>query len=154
MGCLCLSCRRRPRQVLHLACTTLVYMLVCPQHSKVHLLQTESFTSTFGPKARRKRPHLPALDMEALAERARHSESCYLLRLLTHLHVSLCPSDRYKQGEDRDLVRAGPDCKEEARERVLLKGQSKRLWNELYKVRLSWPAARSLLTSRSSTLLT
>ena len=34
------------------------------QHSRVHLLDTESFETTFGPKSQRKRPRLAAADVE------------------------------------------------------------------------------------------
>ena len=43
-------------------------MLLCAcfvvQRSSVHILDTESFKNTFGPKAQRKKPHLPSTDME------------------------------------------------------------------------------------------
>jgi nuclear GTP-binding protein len=36
--------------------------------------------------------------------------------------------------KDKDLVTDEPDFKEESKEPLFNKGQSKRLWNELYKV--------------------
>lgn len=40
----------------------------------------------------------------------------------------------YVHSKDKNLVDYEPDDKKEAREMVMFKGQSKRLWNELYKV--------------------
>ena len=37
------------------------------QQARVHILDTESFDSTFGPKAQRKRPNLIVGDMEVCA---------------------------------------------------------------------------------------
>lgn len=34
------------------------------KHARVHLLETESFDSTFGPKATRKKPNLKTSDIE------------------------------------------------------------------------------------------
>ena len=35
-----------------------------PQSARVHILDTEGFETTFGPKAQRKRPNLKAGDMQ------------------------------------------------------------------------------------------
>ena len=43
----------------------------------------------------------------------------------------------YDREKDSDLVLEEREGQEEARDFVFKKGQSKRLWNELYKVRLS-----------------
>ena len=40
------------------------------QQARVHLLDTETFSDAFGPKARRKRPRLASDDYEALIETA------------------------------------------------------------------------------------
>ena len=52
----------------------------------MHILDTESFETTFGPKAQRKRPNLFASDMQSLIENAEMS------------------TESYDQGKDRDLV--------------------------------------------------
>lgn len=52
----------------------------------MHILDTESFETTFGPKAQRKRPNLFASDMQSLIENAETS------------------TESYDQGKDRDLV--------------------------------------------------
>ncbi|CAB3977679.1 Nucleolar GTP-binding 2 [Paramuricea clavata] len=84
--------------------------------SRVHLLDTESFSTTFGPKAQRKRPAIIAADLEAL---------------VTHVQDS---AGSYDSNKDQDLTKNEPDSKSLALESVFSKGQSKRIWNELYKV--------------------
>lgn len=61
-------------------------LLLRLQNAKVHILDTESFESTFGPKSQRKRPNLFASDMQSLLENAEMS------------------TESYDQGKDRDLV--------------------------------------------------
>lgn len=63
------------------------------KNSRVHLLDTESFSSTFGPKSQRKRPTLSAADMESLAEAAEQS------------------GGTYDPSQDIDLVADDPDHK-------------------------------------------
>ncbi|CAO2588961.1 Nucleolar GTP-binding protein 2 [Lemmus lemmus] len=95
-----------------------------PHNANVHILDTESFESTFGPKSQRKRPNLFASDMQSLLENAEMS------------------TESYDQGKDHDLVTedtglliSGPFFpRNEAQEEIYKKGQSKRIWGELYKV--------------------
>eukprot|EP00794_Sanderia_malayensis_P004810 gene4810-5440_t len=85
--------------------------------SRVHLLDTESFGNTFGPKAQRKRPTFKSADMQELAEAANKS------------------ADAYDTEKDKSRVVIDlDDVRNEARESIYNKGQSKRIWNELYKV--------------------
>ncbi|XP_036252877.1 nucleolar GTP-binding protein 2 isoform X2 [Molothrus ater] len=86
------------------------------QTSRVHILDTETFETTFGPKAQRKRPTLAASDVQSLVENAEAS------------------SESYDQGKDRDLVTEDTGVRDEAQEEIFKKGQSKRIWGELYKV--------------------
>ncbi|XP_032238496.2 nucleolar GTP-binding protein 2 [Nematostella vectensis] len=86
------------------------------QSSRVHILDTEGFDTTFGPKAQRKRPNIKVSDMQGLAEMAQ----------------SL--TEKYNEENDKDLVREDLDERPEAKESIYSKGQSKRIWNELYKV--------------------
>ena len=82
-------------------------------------MDTESYDSTFGPKATRKRPRLNgASSLSDLAGAA----------------VSTQESFDEKQAEESTEPGIGIDWIQEAREAVLSKGQSKRIWNELYKV--------------------
>lgn len=56
------------------------------QNSKVHILDTETFETTFGPKSQRKRPNLSVSDVQSLVENAAAETSSY------------------DQDKDRDLV--------------------------------------------------
>ncbi|XP_019793660.1 nucleolar GTP-binding protein 2 isoform X1 [Delphinus delphis] len=95
---------------------SLLHDRIRPHNSKVHILDTESFETTFGPKAQRKRPNLFASDMQSLIENAEVS------------------TESYDQGKDRDLVAEDTGVRNEAQEEIYKKGQSKRIWGELYKV--------------------
>lgn len=54
-----------------------LYCLSYFQNSKVHILDTEGFETTFGPKAQRKRPSLTVGDMKDLIEQAEASVQNY-----------------------------------------------------------------------------
>ncbi|XP_057561590.1 nucleolar GTP-binding protein 2 [Hippopotamus amphibius kiboko] len=95
---------------------SLLHDRIRPHNSKVHILDTESFETTFGPKAQRKRPNLFASDVQSLIENAEMS------------------TESYDQGKDRDLVAEDTGVRNEAQEEIYKKGQSKRIWGELYKV--------------------
>lgn len=86
--------------------------------NKMNLLDAEGFDTVFGPKAHRKRPKLLSATMEELAGSA----------LKAH--------GEYQQEKDRDLKNATADmeAREEVSDPVFSKGQSKRIWGELYKV--------------------
>ncbi|XP_056141701.1 nucleolar GTP-binding protein 2 [Lampris incognitus] len=95
---------------------SLLHDRVKAHNSKVHILDTEGFETTFGPKAQRKRPNLMVGDVRDLAEQAQASALSY------------------SADKDRDLVTEDTGVREEAREEIFKKGQSKRIWGELYKV--------------------
>merc|ERR1711962_1666413 len=85
--------------------------------NRVHLLDTESFENTFGKKAHRKRPVLATTDLTAMVAAAEEK------------------SEKYEKGKDMALIENSEVVeKEEARDPKFAKGQSKRIWNELYKV--------------------
>ncbi|XP_065082244.1 nucleolar GTP-binding protein 2 [Ochlerotatus camptorhynchus] len=86
------------------------------RYQRVHLLDTESFDSTFGPKTQRKRPSLKVRDLDDLSKNAEDL------------------ADRYDEGKDRDLQRDDGGVRDQAREWIFAAGQSKRIWNELHKV--------------------
>lgn len=88
------------------------------KQKRVHILDVESYQTTFGPKAQRKRPsHIPGGDdMQALM-----------------VHVEQKQSE-YNQEKDLDLVREHDGVKDETINPLFKAGQSKRIWNELYKV--------------------
>ncbi|KAG8506876.1 Nucleolar GTP-binding protein 2 [Galemys pyrenaicus] len=95
---------------------SLLHDRIRPHNAKVHVLDTESFENTFGPKSQRKRPHLFASDMQSFVENAETS------------------TESYDQGKDRDLVTEDTGVRNEAQEEIYKKGQSRRIWGELYKV--------------------
>ncbi|XP_074540404.1 nucleolar GTP-binding protein 2 [Halichoeres trimaculatus] len=95
---------------------SLLHDRVKAHNSKVHILDTEGFETTFGPKAQRKRPSLIAGDMKDLIEQAEASAMTY------------------NADKDTDLVTEDTGVREEVREEIFKKGQSKRIWGELYKV--------------------
>ncbi|XP_020839288.1 nucleolar GTP-binding protein 2 [Phascolarctos cinereus] len=95
---------------------SLLHDRIQPHHSKVHILDTETFETTFGPKSQRKKPTLFVSDMQSLIENAEAS------------------TETYDQKKDRDLVTEDTGERNEAQEEIFKKGQSRRIWGELYKV--------------------
>lgn len=88
-------------------------------NARVHLLDTESFESVFGPKKVRKRPNLTTTSYDELKKLAEDKEDTY---------------SKDKDSKDYDLVREDTGVKDAQRDWVMAAGQSKRIWNELYKV--------------------
>ncbi|XP_062322452.1 nucleolar GTP-binding protein 2 [Osmerus eperlanus] len=95
---------------------SLLHDRVKAHNAKVHILDTEGFGTTFGPKAQRKRPSLLVGDVKDLADKAQAS------------------AQTYSSENDRDLVVEDTGVRDEVREEIFKKGQSKRIWGELYKV--------------------
>nr|XP_055066511.1 nucleolar GTP-binding protein 2 [Misgurnus anguillicaudatus] len=95
---------------------SLLHDRIKAHNSKVHILDTETFETTFGPKAQRKRPNLSVGELKDFAEQAEVS------------------SQSYSAEKDRDLVTEDSGVRDEAQEEIFKKGQSKRIWGELYKV--------------------
>jgi len=87
------------------------------KYSRPHILETETFASVFGPKATRKRPNIQGLD------------DLGQLRDVAETKV-----DSYSEENDRDIVRDDQGVREEKGDHMFSKGQSRRIWNELYKV--------------------
>lgn len=85
------------------------------KNARVHILDTASYESTFGPKAQRKRPNIAVGDLGELVKAVDASV------------------EKYSEEKDVDLVREQTP-KDLHREEIMSKGQSKRIWNELYKV--------------------
>lgn len=88
-------------------------------NARVHLLDTESFESVFGPKKVRKRPNVSLSSYDELQKLAEEKQETYNLE---------------KDSKDVDLVRPDTGIKDAQRDWVMSAGQSKRIWNELYKV--------------------
>lgn len=83
------------------------------KNSKSHLLQTESFESTFGKRSTRKKPNVSS-----------GSLGDYLASIESATEV-------FEEKERNTVVQEFKDC---AKEYIFSAGQSKRIWNELYKV--------------------
>ncbi|KAI7889302.1 NUC091 domain-containing protein [Mucor mucedo] len=87
------------------------------KHSRMHILETDTFENTFGGKAQRKKPKLAIGSMEELMTKIDD----------TH--------ETYKSEKDSSLLaNKEHDYTDAARAWYLQAGQSKRIWNELYKV--------------------
>lgn len=86
------------------------------KNARVHLLDTETFDSVFGPKKSRKRPNLAVRNVEELTELASKV------------------ADEYSNEKDSNIVRDDGGVKDVPRDWVMAAGQSRRIWNELYKV--------------------
>lgn len=90
-----------------------------PKQRRVHLLDTEPFENAFGPKGKRKRPKLQATDYQSLVQKADSLQDEYEQRKAAKPSTEGDEEDGF-----RDLVR----------HTMFEKGQSKRIWGELYKV--------------------
>ncbi|KAK9077498.1 hypothetical protein SSX86_005835 [Deinandra increscens subsp. villosa] len=88
------------------------------KQARVHLLDTQPFADAFGPKGKRKRPNLTVTDYESLVKRADGSQDAFEEKC-----GGIDPTEENVDGF-RDLVR----------HTMFEKGQSKRIWGELYKV--------------------
>ena len=102
------------------------------KQARVHILDTESFPHTFGIKAQRKRPNLFSSDLKELVINADNLNSNY---------------DRL---QDSNLVVEEPEYKEEASDLKFHAGQSRRIWNELYKVIDSSDVVVQVLDARNA----
>ncbi|EEF45776.1 nuclear/nucleolar GTPase 2 [Ricinus communis] len=89
------------------------------KQARVHLLDTEPFQDAFGPNRKRKRPKLLAVDYESLLNKADDSQDAFEMK-----HDTNAPEEISEENGFRDLVR----------HTMFEKGQSKRIWGELYKV--------------------
>ena len=83
------------------------------KNSKSHLLDTESFESTFGKKSTRKKPNV-----------ASNSLSDYLSGIEQ-------ATESFEEKEAKTVIK---EFKDSPKEYIFSAGQSKRIWNELYKV--------------------
>ena len=100
------------------------------QHQAKMTIEGVPFADTFGPKMQRKRVKLGVSSVEDLAESTTQSHDSYLDRLDEQLLLS-GNSGAEPVGE---AVKADDGYITSAREAIFNKGQSKRIWNELYKV--------------------
>jgi nuclear GTP-binding protein len=96
------------------------------QHRAKMAVESSPFSDTFGPKAQRKRVKLDVGSLEDLAGESVKMHETYLDRL----DQAKLLSGNSGAGESTE----GDGVIGTAREPVFSKGQSKRIWNELYKV--------------------
>ena len=84
----------------------------------MNLLEVESFSDTFGSKSKRKRPKIGgAASLEALVQTAQDK------------------TDKYEPAKDPNMLSREWVVEDEKNSQHLFeKGQSKRIWGELYKV--------------------
>lgn len=102
-------------------------------NARVHLLDTEKFESVFGPKKVRKRPNLAVTSYDELQKLAEEKQDTY---------------SKDKDTKDHDLIREDTGVKDAQRDWVMAAGQSKRIWNELYKVIDSADVVLQILDAR------
>lgn len=86
---------------------------------KVRVLESEPFENTFGPKSQRKRPKISFDSVAELAKESDEKQNAYEEKIEERILANPDESD--------DVMLA-------ARDAIFSKGQSKRIWNELYKV--------------------
>ena len=90
-----------------------------------NIVETESYALAFGPKQQRKKPRTMAVsNLEELAEVTQSDEKVYQEKQELDATLGLMGGSFL----DKD------DFTQEAKEAIFNKGQSKRIWNELYKV--------------------
>ncbi|KAI8908463.1 NUC091 domain-containing protein [Gorgonomyces haynaldii] len=87
-----------------------------PKQLRMHLLEADPFSNTFGPKAQRKKPKLNAGSIADL------------------VNASNDKLGNYSQEKDLDLPVENDGVLDAAQDPIFKKGQSKRIWAELYKV--------------------
>jgi nuclear GTP-binding protein len=101
------------------------------QHAAKIAVGSQPFSETFGPKAQRKRPKLDFSSIEDLAGRTGSMHETYVERLeqaklLSGTSGEAETSENFNDNPNGELT--------SAREFIFMKGTSKRIWNELYKV--------------------
>jgi nuclear GTP-binding protein len=100
------------------------------QHQAKMTVEALPFEDVFGPKAQRKRVKLGVSSLEDLAEDSVKSHDTYLDRLEEQKLLS----GNSGQEQIGEAAIADDGYITSAREAIFNKGQSKRIWNELYKV--------------------
>ncbi|KAF2103081.1 nucleolar GTP-binding protein 2 [Rhizodiscina lignyota] len=101
------------------------------QHAAKIAVDTAPFSDTFGPKAQRKRVKLAVGSIEDLAGESVKMHDYYLDRLE---QARLLSGNATEENQEKDHVEEQDSSLALAREPIFNKGQSKRIWNELYKV--------------------
>ncbi|CBX99409.1 GTPase required for pre-60S ribosomal subunit nuclear export and maturation [Plenodomus lingam] len=103
------------------------------EHAAKIAVDSQPFAETFGPKAQRKRPKLDFSSIQDLAGRTGTMHETYLERLEQARLLSGTSGDN--EESENATNPNNPDGElTSAREFIFMKGTSKRIWNELYKV--------------------
>lgn len=87
------------------------------------ILETESYQHTFGPKSQRKKPRVAASSLEDLVQNTNNDNKSFEEKLDLDSTLGLMGKQNQEDGWTQT-----------AKEAIFHKGQSKRIWNELYKV--------------------
>ena len=98
------------------------------QHAAKIAVEGAPFKEVFGPESRRKRVKLDVSGMEEMAEKRREMEEEYREKQAERSEMN------GRDGPEQDIESDDTAEKTVAREPIFSKGQSKRIWNELYKV--------------------
>ncbi|KAK4098638.1 NGP1NT-domain-containing protein [Parathielavia hyrcaniae] len=101
------------------------------KHQAKMTIESEPFSQTFGPKAQRKRPKVSFNTVEELAGHTEQSFDSYQTRLE---EIKLLNGAAGSAATDGDTLPEEDFSVATAKEAIFSKGQSKRIWNELYKV--------------------
>lgn len=88
------------------------------------IIETESFEHTFGPNTQRKKPRIAASNLEELVSQTNQDNQKFEEKQELNATLGLMGSQEQEQD----------GWTHEAKEAIFSKGQSKRIWNELYKV--------------------
>jgi nuclear GTP-binding protein len=128
------TCPNNPRSLIHDDATEKKNGLT--QHKAKMVVETSSFKDTFGPKAQRKRVKLDLGNFGDLAGESVKMHETYLERLEEAKMLSGNPPTEgvNENGDDDRDWNTGSGTLKLAKEAIFSKGQSKRIWNELYKV--------------------
>ncbi|KAF2723938.1 NGP1NT-domain-containing protein [Polychaeton citri CBS 116435] len=102
------------------------------QHAAKIKIESEGFGDTFGPKSRRKRPRLAASSLEDMAATTGQDLDKYREKRAEARYLSGQGDENVDEDGNADDALDGHLTV--SQEPVFSKGQSKRIWNELYKV--------------------
>lgn len=97
------------------------------QHQAKIAVESTPYSDTFGPKSQRKRVKLSASSVTDLAGETVKMHDNYLEKLEENRLLSGQTAEQMQNGDESGELTT-------AREPIFSKGQSKRIWNELYKV--------------------
>ncbi|KAK3362550.1 NUC091 domain-containing protein [Lasiosphaeria hispida] len=104
------------------------------KHEAKMTIESEPFSDTFGPKAQRKRPKISFNTIDDLAANTEKSLDTYTARLQEIKLLSGTSGAAAVDGEGEAAIEEEDFSVSTAKEAIFSKGQSKRIWNELYKV--------------------